>query len=112
MKGIFYYIGIILFLTVSCKELEPKCCVKCEKENEQKYYSIDWLFNRCGECCLDPSQFWKFKIFEPGLTKADVDVGVCASLGYGDYEKTETHGIFSLKVTLDKYKKITNSTKQ
>ena len=69
MKGIFYYIGIILFLTVSCKELEPKCCVKCEKENEQKYYSIDWLFNRCGECCLDHLNFGNLKYLNQDLLK-------------------------------------------
>ena len=52
---------------------------------------------------MNPKDFWKFKIFEFGLTKATVD-NPCEELGYGKYEKTETHGILSLKMTLDKYK--------
>ena len=56
---------------------------------------------------MSKTELVEFIANKAGLTKADVDVGVCASLGYTEYEKTETHGIFSLKVTLDKYKKST-----
>ena len=89
-----------------------KCCDKCEKENEVKYYSIDWIFGKCGECCLDPKDYWKYKIFEPGLTKAETESGVCASLGYAKYDKTETHGALSLKVTLDLYNKGNDTNSQ
>ena len=107
-----YFIIILLLEIVSSKLLEgEKCCYDCPKENEVKYYSIDWLFGKCGECCLDPKDYWKYKIFEPGLTKAENETEVCKSLGYGKYDKTETHGAFSLKVTLDLYNK-GNATQQ
>ena len=52
---------------------------------------------------LYESDFWKFKIFEFSLTKATVD-NLCEEFGYGTYEKNESHGILSIKMTLDKYK--------
>ena len=91
------------FLYSSATE-EPMCCVKCTKENEIKYYSIDHIWNRCGECCMDPAKYWIYKIFEPGLTEAKEE-HPCESKGYSVYEKTETHGAMGIYMTLDKYKK-------
>ena len=80
-----------------------KCCVTCKKEGEVKYYSIDTIYDRCGECCINPANYWIFKIFEPGLVKAEGKS--CESLGYSEYENSETHSVFPISVTLDKYKK-------
>ena len=73
-------------------------------ENEIKYYSIDKVFNRCGECCMDPDKYWIYHIFESGLTEAEVE-HPCEELGYTEYETTETHGAMGITMTLDKYKK-------
>jgi len=92
---------VLLISTVASKE-NKKCCTTCEVKGEIKYYSIDKIFNRCGECCLKPSLFWLYKIFEKGLTEADSETP-CEDLGYGNYETTETHGALFIKATLDKY---------
>ena len=80
-----------------------KCCTACSKNNQVKYYSVVTDNNRCGECCLNPKVFWLFKIFEKNLTLAEEKT--CASLGYPNYENTQTHGFFPVKVTLDMYTK-------
>ena len=80
-----------------------KCCETCSAKNEIKYYSIDTKYDKCGECCLNPKLFSLFKLFESGLTLAEDKT--CESLGYAEYEVTESHGVFPIKVTLDKYKK-------
>ena len=48
------------------------------------------------------SDYDKFKLFEPGLTKANVS-SPCLPLGYPDYDSTVTHGFGDLKMTLDLY---------
>ena len=101
MKTFAFILSVLLFATISCDE---KCCEVCTKENEIKYYSVDKVFNRCGECCMDPDKYWIYHIFEAGLTEATVD-NPCAELGYTEYEKTETHGAMGVTMTLDKYKK-------
>ena len=35
-------------------DAEP-CCNDCPVEGEEKYYSIDKIFNMCGECCMKVS---------------------------------------------------------
>ena len=65
-------------------EQDDKCCVSC-KLPEIKYYSI--VPPRCGESCLDPKDYWKYKIFEPGMKKAETNTP-CLDFGYGDYEET------------------------
>ena len=100
MRLLFLLFALMFAFAISEEE---KCCEACTVEGEVKYYSVDKLFNRCGECCMNPKDYWKYKIFEFSLTKATVD-NPCEELGYGTYEKTETHGILSLKITLDKYK--------
>ena len=36
----------------------------------RRYYSIDAIFNKCGETCLDPRTYALYKVFEPGLKRA------------------------------------------
>lgn len=84
------------------------CCGVCNADNgEIKAFSIDHIFNMCGECCLKPGDFWKYKIFELGLTKTDgVDGTPCADAGYTQFKETDTHGIPGvISMTLDMYKK-------
>ena len=95
---------LLLCLLVATVVSDEMCCYECTVEGEIKYYSIDSLFNRCGECCMDPDKYWIYHIFESGLTEAEVD-HPCEELGYTEYEKTETHGAMGVTMTLDKYKK-------
>lgn len=84
------------------------CCGVCNAEaGEIKAYSIDHIFNMCGECCLQPGDFWKYKIFELGLTKTDDVAGTpCADNGYSNYKETDTHGVPGvITMTLDMYTK-------
>ena len=96
--------GGVLYLKNDSKDenTNEKCCVTCSKENEVKYYSIASNDN-CGESCLNPKLFWLYKIFETNLTLAEDTT--CGSLGYTEYIVTETHGVFPVKATLDRYKK-------
>ena len=85
-------------------EGNPKlCCENC-KGVEQKYYSIDPIFNFCGECCMDPKLFWVYKVFEPSLTKADTN-SPCADRKYTVYKSTPTHGVWPITMTLDLFDK-------
>ena len=100
MKIHFFILAILVAFVYS----EEMCCVTCTDAKTKKYYSIDWIFNRCGECCIDPDKYNIYHIFEPGLKEATVD-NPCYEEGYTVYEKTETHGAMGITVTLDKYKK-------
>ena len=95
---------LLLALLFAAVASDEKCCVECTVEGEIKYYSIDKIFDRCGECCMNPDKYWIYHIFEPGLKEATVD-HPCAEEGYTVYEKTETHGGMGVTMTLDKYKK-------
>ena len=53
---------------------------------------------------MDPDKYWIYKIFESGLTEAEVD-HPCYELGFTEYENTETHGAMGITMVLDKYKK-------
>merc|ERR1719473_2443511 len=77
---------------------DDKCCTACVAPLE-KYYSIDKVHNMCGECCMDPKDFWKYKIFEPGLTNA-TDNNPCAEAKFTDYQSTVTHGFGPVKMTI------------
>ena len=96
-------IGLFAFLIAAVTSDTP-CCVTCTVEGEKKYYSVDSIFDRCGECCMNPDKYWIYHIFEPGLTEAEVD-HPCDEIGYSEYEKTETHGALGITMTIDKYKK-------
>ena len=111
MKGIIISIliiaaitGITIYLNNSSthESTKEKCCLSCTKKNQVKYYSIAENDN-CGECCLNPKVFWLFKLFEKNLTLAEDKT--CESLGYSEFVVTETHGVFPLKATIDRYKK-------
>ena len=82
------------------------CCNKCA-DDEIKTYSIDHIFNMCGESCIKEADFWKYKIFEPGMHKADaIDQKVCEGLGY-EYNNTDEHGIHGVfSVVVDLYKPV------
>ena len=96
--------ALLLALLFSAVVSDERCCVECTVEGEIKYYSIDTLWDRCGECCMNPDKYWIYHIFESGLTEAEVD-NPCEQFGYTEYEKTETHGAMGITMTLDKYKK-------
>ena len=96
--------ALLLALLISAVVSDERCCVECTVEGEIKYYSIDTLWDRCGECCMNPDKYWIYHIFESGLTEAEVD-NPCEQFGYTEYEKTETHGAMGITMTLDKYKK-------
>merc|ERR1719237_450743 len=66
-----------------------QCCQVCEPP-KVKYYSVDLEHGHCGECCLDPSHFLVFKLFEPNLTLANGKT--CPDLGFPTYDSTVTHG--------------------
>lgn len=51
---------------------------------------------------MKPSNFWIFKIFEPGLEKS-ISNTPCADRGYTDYKGTPTHGVPPITMTLDMY---------
>ena len=82
------------------------CCESCEGEGFIKTYSIDHIWGLCGVSCIKESDFWKYKIFEPGMQKANSTTeAVCEELGYGVYRSTEVHGIPHIfDVTVDLYK--------
>ena len=93
-------------LNIKFLELDDKtnlCCQKCTGE-EEKYYSIDPIFNFCGECCMKPSLFWVYKVFEPTLKKAETNTP-CADKKYTIYKSTPTHGVWPVTMTLDLYDK-------
>jgi len=77
-----------LYLPDKKVALKDPCCTTCTKPNETKYYSIDRTKGLCGECCIDPKDYMKYKIlFEPGLTKADDNIP-CSHHGYRTYKDT------------------------
>ena len=86
---------------MQAKDDEP-CCNSCLVEGEEKYFSVDTRADLCGESCMTPSDFPKYKIFEKGLEKADKD-NMCESLGYPVYTETEVHGFGPIKATVDMY---------
>ena len=82
------------------------CCHVCDSgKGLIKAFSIDHIFDNCGECCLKPGNFWKYKIFELGLEKAGgVDATPCKDNGFTTYKETTTHGVPGLiSMTLDMY---------
>ena len=50
---------------------EEKCCDICPSGTD-KYYSTPFFFkHNCGESCIKPEDYLKYKILEPALTKAN-----------------------------------------
>ena len=81
------------------------CCNACP-EGQIKTYSIDKMFNMCGESCMAEKDYWKYKIFEPGMKKANsFDEKACEKQGYSVYKETDTHGVpHIISMTVDMYK--------
>ena len=99
MKSDFYE----TFLGNSTVTADPTtpCCHSCTEPLE-KYHSVDHIFNNCGEACMDPSKFWIYKLFEPGLEKSKTNTP-CADRDYTVYKSTPTHGVYPITMTLDLY---------
>ena len=98
MKSLFVLIGLLR----SVYSIEFKCCETCINETE-KYYSIPKLQpNNCGESCLNPDDYQKYKRFEPELTKANTS-HPCEENGFIYYMDTMIHGFGPIKVELDLY---------
>ena len=95
----------LLFLKSSNAGLfkDDLCCMTCS-EPKEKYFSIDKIHNMCGEACMDPKDYWLYKLFEPGLTKADGSNTPCSDKEFTLYDSTVTHGFLNIKMTLDLYR--------
>ena len=93
-------------VSVTVDSAAQSCCQgNCSKAGEQKYWSIaKSLFGtkHCGECCMDPSKYRLYHLFEKNLTKSDVE-NPCNEFGYTKYDSTVTHGAGPIKMTLDLY---------
>ena len=93
----------LLAAAVAAANTDP-CCVTCPS-GQIMTYSVDHIFNMCGESCMLEHDFWKYKIFEPGMHKAD-SATPCKDQGYANYYETDTHGVPHLiSMTVDLYKK-------
>jgi hypothetical protein len=57
---------------------DSKCCDSCALPTV-KYYSINHVFKQCGESCIDPKDYDKYKALEPGFPSP-----VCCPL-FSDY---------------------------
>jgi hypothetical protein len=57
----------------------------------------------CGEACMDPKDYWLYKLFEPGLAKDEKSNSPCSDRDYTMYDSTVTHGFWNIKMTLDLY---------
>jgi len=83
------------------KYFGQKCCDTCP-EGTDKYYSIPVLSkNHCGESCIKPEDYNKFKLLEPKLTKAYSNTP-CLVRGF-TYENTEQHSFGPIKIEVDLY---------
>merc|ERR1711865_662792 len=86
-------------------EAEPCCQGKCAEAGLEKYWSIAKSMTgvqHCGECCMDPSKYSLYHIFEKNLTKSDSDTP-CSDFGFTTYDSTDTWGFGPVKMTLDLY---------
>ena len=91
---------VIACLVAVAAAAQDRCCESCP-EGKNKYHSVDNLIGHCGESCISDGDYWKFKPFEPTLTKSE-DNTPCANRGWTTYWETQTHGIpIILDVTVD-----------
>lgn len=85
-----------------------KCCDVCPSGTD-KYYSTPFFFkHNCGESCIKPDDFIKYKILEPALTRANTS-HPCQEKGFTTFVETETHSFGPIKVDLDMYTNKNNS---
>ena len=98
------YLTFLFFLTSLYEISSQKCCDICVNDTE-KYYSIPLTHKtNCGESCLNPDDYKKYKIFEPALTKANTPYP-CNKKGFITFLDTEIHSIGSIQVELDLFSK-------
>jgi hypothetical protein len=97
-----YLISLIIYAIITQFVAADPCCVTCEVEGQEKYYSAPKLWNTCGEACMSPDDYDKYKKFEPGLTKANSSTP-CADLHFSVYVDTLTHGAGPIAITFDMY---------
>lgn len=100
MKTTLFQLLILMFNATSSiilEEHKPKCCLTCD--NTTKYYSIAEF---CGESCIKESEYYLYKLFEHGLTKAETNTP-CLDNGYAIYNNTVTHGFGPIKCDIDLY---------
>jgi len=99
-------LSITLDLYSEPKAAPTPCCRGACPAGEEKYWSLaSGVFGgeHCGECCLDPSKYPLFHLFERNLTKAERTVTPCHDFGYTVYDSTPTHGLGPVSITLDLY---------
>ena len=83
------------------KDISERCCSICVAEKSM-YYSIDTTTDMCGQTCIYDNMYYLYKLFEPGLKKANQNL-ICPIKGYSKYVSTVTHGFLFVKDTLDLY---------
>jgi len=80
------------------------CCEECNASaGLAKFWSIDDIFNQCGEACMSPDDYDLYHKFEKNLLPAEGTNTPCADHGYPKYKKTMTHGAGPIKMTFDMY---------
>jgi len=80
------------------------CCEDCDTSaGLAKFWSIDDIFNQCGEACMSPDDYDLYHKFEKNLLPAEGTNTPCADKGYPRYKKTQTHGAGPIKMTFDMY---------
>ena len=94
---------LVLFTFISLSIQEDPCCEVCPEGMIKVYSIVTFPAHNCGESCIVEKEFWKYKIFEWGLTKAEGrDQHVCVTNNFS-YSETVVHGvpgIFSIKLDL------------
>eukprot|EP00928_Gymnodinium_smaydae_P081653 TRINITY_DN65130_c0_g1_i1.p1 TRINITY_DN65130_c0_g1~~TRINITY_DN65130_c0_g1_i1.p1 ORF type:complete len:395 (+),score=73.36 TRINITY_DN65130_c0_g1_i1:112-1185(+) len=81
-------------------EQSGPCCSLCNAP-AVRYYSINTPKRQCGEACIDPATLWLVEMFVENLTQAGSQN--CASFGYSSYNKTVTHGVKPVSLSMDFY---------
>lgn len=103
MEGSLQPTGKSILIKEEVKD-DEKCCDVCDSsQGLQKYWSIDDIFDQCGEACMDPKSYNLYHKFEKNLLPADNTNTPCSDHGYYRYKKTTTHGFGPIKMTFDMY---------
>ena len=93
-----------LFALVGLAATRDKCCETCPEDKILTYSIVKFPGKACGRSCIKESDFWKYKIFEPNMKRAETNnAHPCADNGLGKYWETETHGAFGFTVDVDLY---------
>jgi len=92
-------------MTMMTAEEAPCCIGACPVAGEEKYWSLEVRsgVKHCGEMCMNPKDYGRYRLFEKNLTRSDT-VSPCVGFGYTNYDNTHTHGFGALvKITVDSY---------